>query len=391
LQIFTRTSSELEGLTDREVFWILEQVLLYVYGFKYDEITRVSGLSYSAAASRLHKAKKRIKALIDGYIPPSDAGPAIMALSGGMEDMKLGFSTDILEGIRAVEYAQNIEDEKRQFLCGVNLEYTREHGLRLIATDGKRLAVAQLPSDGAEEDMSITIPTEELGILKEAMEGKSAAVSVGQIDENLAAFYIDDGKKLVKLISAKFPDYRVVIFYPRIYSKSVTIERKLAIDAMEKVIEASEGNSPSDWIQWSDVMYISHASDILAMREITDRAMELCHTLLGFIARSAFPKELADNIFTHLPREEYQKLLEELEKRKAPPSEPVGTLKILASEGEAEFAGRFNSHFLLDAFRAMTGDAVKIRYRMDGRITQHSVLLEDDTDNIHILMPMKVE
>ena len=81
-----------------------------------------------------------------------------------------------------------------------------------------------------------------------------------------------------------------------------------------------------------------------------------------------------------------------MEKRKSPPAEPVGTLKIMASEGEAEFGGRFNSRYLFEALGAMKSDTVKIRYRMDGRVTQHSVLLEEDgTDNIHVVMPLKVE
>jgi len=370
-----------------------EQILrlFYVYGFRYAEITRASGMSYSAATSRLHKAKRKLRALIDSHISPSEAGSVIAALSGGVEYMELGLSVNVLNGIRAVEYAQSAEHEERHFLCGVNLEYTREHGLRLIATDGKRMAVTQLPGDGGEEDVSMIIPTEELDILKEAMEGKSAVVSVELIDKNIAAFYINDVKKLVKLTSAKFPDYKAVIFYPRGYAESVTVERKPAIDLMEKIIESSEGHSPSDWIQKGNVMYVSYASDILETREITDKSVELCHTLLGFIVKGASPEELSDRILSHLPREEYQRLLDELEKRKAPPQEPVGALKILASKGDAEFVGRFNSRYLLDAFGAMVGDTFRMRYRMDGPITRHSILLEDGTDNIHILMPMKVE
>ena len=78
--------------------------------------------------------------------------------------------------------------------------------------------------------------------------------------------------------------------------------------------------------------------------------------------------------------------------RKEPPSDPVGKLEVLASEGEAKFVGRFNSHFLLDAFRAMTGDAVRMRYRMESymKATLHPLLLEDGTDNVHMLMPMRV-
>jgi|GEM_PF-1546024 len=370
-----------------------EQILrlFYVYGFNYAQITRVNGISYSAAASRLHKAKERLRALTDGSVSLSQSAAAIRVLSGGVKYMKLGVSNDVLDGIRVVECAQCTETEERRFICGVNLEYTAAHGLRLAATDGKRLAVAQLPGDGGEEDISLTIPTEELTILKEALERKSAVVSLDRIDNNLAAFYIDDDKKLIKLIPERFPDYRSII--PKHYNESVTVDRKLAIDLMEKIAEASEKPSPSDWIQWENVIYVSHASDILETRELTGNSMELCRILLGFIVESAAPEEMSKRIFNHLPREEYQKLLREIEKRKEPPSDPVGKLKVLASEGDAKFAGRFNSHFLLDAFRAMTGDAVKMRYRMESymNVTLHPLLLEDGTDNVHVVMPMKVD
>jgi DNA polymerase III sliding clamp (beta) subunit (PCNA family) len=120
--------------------------------------------------------------------------------------------------------------------------------------------------------------------------------------------------------------------------------------------------------------------------------MELCHALLGFITKSSSPEDLGERILGHLSREEYQRLLDKLERRKSLP-EPVGTLKISASEGEVELVGRFNSHFLLDAFRAMTGNTAKIRYRMDRpvNVTIRPVLLEDDTDNVHLFMPMKVD
>jgi hypothetical protein len=365
--------------------------LFYVYGFNYAQITRVNGISYSAAASRLHKAKERLRALMDGSVSLSQSAAAIRVLSGGVEYMKLGISNNVLDGVKAVEYAQCIEPEKRRFICGVNLEYTAENGLRLIATDGKRMAVAQLPGDGGEEDISLIIPTEELTILKEALERKSAVVSLDRIDENLAAFYIDDDKKLIKLIPERFPDYRSII--PKHYNESVTVDRKLAIDLMRKIAEASEKPSPSDWIQWENVIYVSCASDILEMRELTGDSMELCRILLGFIVESAAPEELSKRILNHLPREEYQKLLREIEKRKEPPSDPVGKLKVLASEGEAKFVSRLNSHFFLDAFRAMTGDVVKMRYRMESHtnVTLHPLLLEDGTDNVHLVMPMKVD
>ena len=119
--------------------------------------------------------------------------------------------------------------------------------------------------------------------------------------------------------------------------------------------------------------------------------------LLRFITESTSPEELYEKIASHLPREEYQKLLNELERRAVPPPEPVGALRIMASEGEARFVGRFNSYFLRGAFKAMTCHTVKMRYRMESPANAipkpllKPLLLEDDTDNIHVIMPMKGE
>jgi len=74
-----------------------------------------------------------------------------------------------------------------------------------------------------------------------------------------------------------------------------------------------------------------------------------------------------------------------------PPVEIVGQLKILESKGDTKFCGRFNSHFILDALKAMEGDNITISYTLEGHFaTLHPVLLKDDTENIHIIMPMKV-
>ena len=151
-------------------------------------------------------------------------------------------------------------------------------------------------------------------------------------------------------------------------------------------------SAASDWIQWDDTLYVSYASDILETRAVTERSIELCYMFLRFINDSKSTEELSGMILNHLPREEYQELLSELEKRAKPPLDAAGELKILDSEGEKRFAGRLNSHFFRDAFKAMTGDTIQMRYMMEDhiKVTMKPLLLEDGTDNIHIIMPMRV-
>jgi len=56
--------------------------------------------------------------------------------------------------------------------------------------------------------------------------------------------------------------------------------------------------------------------------------------------------------------------------------------------------GRFNSLFFSHAFNAMKGDTIRMRYRMENHIpynaTTKPLLLEDGSDNIHVVMPMRV-
>ena len=182
--------------------------LFYIHSFDYSEIMRISGLSYSAATSRLHKAKKKIKAMMDDYVTST-----IMASSGGAEYMmvKLGLSYDVLNGIKAVEYAQATEITQRHFLCGVNLDSSKEDGIRFVATDGKRMAIAQLPVDRSDSEMSLVIPTDEIAILMESLEKENVPTSIEQIDDSSAVFYVGDIKKLIKLVPEKYPDYKAVI------------------------------------------------------------------------------------------------------------------------------------------------------------------------------------
>jgi len=308
--------------------------LFYIYGFTYNEVIRANGISYSAAASRLHKAKKRLKELISNYASSSETSSEIVELSRRAEYMNLGHSNNILEGIKAVECAQSSEPENRHFLCGVELEYTREDGLRLIATDGRRMAVAQIAGNENESNTKMLIPTDEVELLKEFLGQTNDDVIVEKLDKDLAAFTIGDSKKLVNLIPEDFPEYRQIILNTRSYTESIAVKRKSAVRLM-RIAEAAVGRPPLDWIQKGDEIHISQNPDTLEARETRNKSVDLCHTFLKFVAESKSKDVLADKILSHKSREEYQNLLEDLERWKEPPSEPVGILKVLASEGKA--------------------------------------------------------
>ena len=365
--------------------------LFYIHGFDYGEIMRISGLSYSAATSRLHKAKKKIKAMMDNYVTST-----IMASSGGADYMmvKLGLSYDVLNGIKAVEYAQSTEITQRQFLCGINLDISKEDGIRFVATDGKRLAIAQLPVDRPDVEVSLTIPTEEVAILMESLEKENVPTSIEQVDDSSAIFYVGDIKRLIKLVPGKYPDYKAVI--PKDYTQSITIDRKEAVELLKKAIRPAL-ICQSGWIQKGDKVYVSSSASVYDVWMADRKAAKLGRELVSIIVKGSSPEEIGNSILVHVPKEEYQDLFNEFEKHKENSMTlEQGQLQILDSTGNSEFVAKFNSQYMLDAIQAMTSDKATIHYKMEESITletiatMSSILLKDDTPNMHILMPMRV-
>jgi len=308
--------------------------------------------------------------------------------------VKLGLSYDVLNGIKAVEYAQSTEITQRHFLCGINLDISKEDGIRFIATDGKRMAIAQLPVDRPDTDMSLVIPTEEFVILMESLEKENVSTSIEQIDDTSAVFYIGDTKKLIKLASEKYPDYRAVI--PKDYTQSITMDKKEATELLKKAIRPAL-ICQSGWIQKGDKVHVSSSASVYDVWMADRKAAQLGRELISIIVKGSSPEEIGNDILGHLPKEEYQELFDELEKHKRNSMTiEQGQLQVLHSTGDSGFIAKFNSQYMLDALQSMAGDRVTIHYKMEDRIaldtiaTQRSILLRDDTQNMHILMPMMI-
>ena len=56
------------------------------------------------------------------------------------------------------------------------------------------------------------------------------------------------------------------------------------------------------------------------------------------------------------------------------------------SIGNSEFVAKFNSHYMLDALQAMTGDKVTIHYKMEELsivVARHAVLLQNIIMHLH--------
>lgn len=129
-------------------------------------------------------------------------------------------------------------DETRRSLNGIYLE-GKEEILRMISTDGRRLALVStsLPS--------ISSPTEVLIPLKGAQQllrilGDGGEVKIG-ISENQVFFHTPRTLLISQLISAKFPDYQQVI--PHKSNTVILVDRLKLLSAIRRCSILSEEKS----------------------------------------------------------------------------------------------------------------------------------------------------
>ena len=127
-------------------------------------------------------------------------------------------------------------EETRYYLNGIYLHCVEEDGsplLRAVATDGHRLAQAQLDAPVGAEDMpGIIIPRKTVGELQKLLEAPDASVKV-ELSDTKIRFTVKSVVLMSKLIDGTFPDYKRVI--PSGHSKKLTLDRSLFSQAVDRV------------------------------------------------------------------------------------------------------------------------------------------------------------
>ncbi|GHU40153.1 DNA polymerase III subunit beta [Spirochaetia bacterium] len=131
------------------------------------------------------------------------------------------------------------DDESRIFMNGIFFEKS-DNILRMVSTDGRRLAYSQkVVDDSIKEINSIIIPEKILNVfLKRA--GEEGNVSIGLTDKNIFINFGSYGLSSV-LIDGQFPNYKKVI--PEDQKYTFTLKRKDMLDALKRVALMVEKNS----------------------------------------------------------------------------------------------------------------------------------------------------
>jgi DNA polymerase-3 subunit beta len=137
-------------------------------------------------------------------------------------------------------------EETRYYLNGLYVHTVMEDGeakLRAVATDGHRLALAEMPApEGALGLPGVIIPRKTIQEARRLLEDAGENVEL-QISTAKVRFEFGRAALTSKVIDGSFPDYARVI--PRDNAKSVMIDTKLFADAVDRVATISAEKSRS--------------------------------------------------------------------------------------------------------------------------------------------------
>ncbi len=112
------------------------------------------------------------------------------------------------------------KEDARFVLCGVCLEFpckgespfkSYEQAVRLVATDGHRLSISEIPLEGPETNkLAVIVPKLAVEILAKLAKVSSSSISF-VVEDNFVHFRGENWTLSVKPIDGVYPDYRAVI------------------------------------------------------------------------------------------------------------------------------------------------------------------------------------
>ena len=137
-------------------------------------------------------------------------------------------------------------EETRYYLTGIYLHTLVEDGraiLRAVATDGHRLALADMPApEGAAGAPGVIVPRKTIGEARRLMEDAGEEVQV-QLSPQKVRFDFGRAALTSKVIDGSFPDYTRVI--PRENNRVMMVDNALFAAAVDRVATISSEKSRS--------------------------------------------------------------------------------------------------------------------------------------------------
>jgi len=133
-------------------------------------------------------------------------------------------------------------EETRYYLNGIYI-HAYEGALRAVATDGHRLALAELDlPQGAENLPGVIIPRKTVAEIRRLIDGGESDISLA-VSEAKIQFHYGSAILTSKLIDGTFPDYQRVI--PSNNEKELILDNKIFASAVDRVATISAEKSRS--------------------------------------------------------------------------------------------------------------------------------------------------
>jgi len=172
-------------------------------------------------------------------------------------------------------------DETRQNLNGMYLE-AGEKELKMVATDGRRLAFIRIPLAPSEQMRAeVIIPLPALQQLVRIL-GQEKEVKIG-ISQRQIFFQMEPVLLISQLVEAKFPNYREVI--PTEYNIAILTDRDELYSAVRRVsLLADEKSRLVKFKLQGNILYISASAPEMgqAREEVAVRSEEEGEIEIGF-------------------------------------------------------------------------------------------------------------
>lgn len=147
-----------------------------------------------------------------------------------------------------VQYAMAQQDI-RYYLNGLLMVLEREL-IRVVATDGHRLAYAHDMVDGPTSGLELILPRKAVIELSKLLTDTEDLVEI-EVLPNLVRFRLADIELVTKVVDGKFPDFNRVI--PTNYTKGFQLNRQILLQALQRAsILSNEKFRGVRWIVLND-------------------------------------------------------------------------------------------------------------------------------------------
>lgn len=191
------------------------------------EVSLDTGGSDGTMALSAGKSRFTLQMLPDSEFPDITAGEFSHTFSLDAKELK--------KLIDRTQFAISTE-ETRYYLNGIYLHAEDQAGelvLRAVATDGHRLALADIPAPtGCENMPGIIVPRKAVGEIQKLLDGSEERVQV-ELSDSKIRITLGSVVLTSKLIDGTFPDYERVI--PRNNDRELRLDRATFEKAVDRV------------------------------------------------------------------------------------------------------------------------------------------------------------